>query len=190
MRIQQSVERLRPLREFSQGPFFQSFGERVEQAPDVSGVEFIVLRFSPLMEDGGNEAIATHPHVGCTNDEIMRRRVVDPLVLVGIESGGLVMPLLQHSANPGFNQMRQITNDVPGVLPGQLDLSAEAEVVANEHTGTGHYTSRECFVVGIPQAQHPAIIVVVVAILDFHEAEIPLTLVAQRMSEVADGETV
>ena len=53
-----------------------------------------MLGLTPFMKHRWDETIAAHPHVCCTNDEIMGGGIVDALVLVGIEPGALVVPLV------------------------------------------------------------------------------------------------
>lgn len=184
------MERLRSLREFTQRPFLESLRERVEQAPDIAFLKRLMLGFTPFMEYGPDETMAAYPDIRCSNDEVMGTGVGDVLLLVPAEANGLIVPLLQHPAHALLNKVRQITNDEPGVLSRQLHLAAEAEIVTNKTRCTCHHPSRECLVMRVPQTQHPAIIVVVVAVLDFQEAEIPLSFMTQAVGESPNGQVV
>ena len=68
------MESLRPLREFTQRSFLQSLGERVEQAPDVAPLEFLMPWLPPFTENVRDHPVARHTHIRRTNDEVMRRR--------------------------------------------------------------------------------------------------------------------
>ena len=149
-----------------------------------------MLRFPPFLEHGRDEAVRTNSHIRGSNDEIVGTGIGDVLLLVTVEPYGLVMPLLHEPTDALLNEVRQITNNIPGVFAGQLDFPREAEVVANEHGRTGDNTRWKRLVMGIPKSQHEAIIVVAFGVVDFHEAEVPLAFMTQAVGECAYGEVV
>ena len=86
--------------------------------------------------------------------------------------------------------MGEITHNEARVLPRQLHLAAERQIIADEYAGTGDNPSRKCFAVGVSQSQHPAIIIVVVAVLDLHQPEVSGAVMAQAVGKSPDGEVV
>jgi len=116
------MKRLSPLGEFSQASLLESLGEGIEQRPDGFLLEFLMPWLTPFMENGGDQPVAAHPHIGRTNDEVMRQRVGDVPVLIAIKPDILVMPLLHQTADAALDQVWQITDNEPCVFACQLDL--------------------------------------------------------------------
>ena len=61
---QQCVQSLSALRQFCQRPLPERLRERVEQAPDVPLLEFLIPWLTPFMENRWNEAVGTYAYVG------------------------------------------------------------------------------------------------------------------------------
>src|SRR5688500_15156387 len=92
VRVQQSVQRLRSLRQLLAVPLLQRLGERVEQRPDRPPLELFMPRLPPLLQDFGDVRVGANAHVDGANHKIMHRLVVDFGLLVGADAGVLVMP--------------------------------------------------------------------------------------------------
>ena len=169
---------------------FEGFGERVEQAPHRALMERLMARVPPLLQHvrqlpGGADADVQGAH-----HQIVSGAVLQFGVFVAGDALILVVPALHQSAYRALHQLRQIPQDEPGVLAREFDLAAEAEVVANEDTGTGGDAGRERLVVTVAQAEHPAVVLVGLATLDLHQAEVAQAVVTQAVRLGADGETV
>jgi hypothetical protein len=113
----------------------------------------------------------------------------DGVGFVGIEPGGLIVPFLEHAPDPRLDEAGKVTDDVRCVLSRQLDLAGEAQVVTDEDGCTGDDTGRKGLVVTVPQPEYPAV-VILISVLDFQEAEIPGTVMADAVGEGAYGETI
>ena len=55
--IEQPVQCFRVFGQLSQAPIFESCCECIEQRPDVALLEFLMLRFTPLVQHIGNQTI-------------------------------------------------------------------------------------------------------------------------------------
>jgi hypothetical protein len=128
-----------------------------------------VLRLPPLLEHGGHQAVATHPHIGCPNDEVVSVLIPEFRFLVGLDTSILVMPLGHQLADGTLGERGQIAVNEPGVLPGEFDLAAEAQVVADKHAGSRDDARREGLVVAVAQAQHPAVVLAAETASEFRE---------------------
>ena len=137
------MECLRSTRQFCQRPLFQSLREAVEQGPGVAMREFLMLWLTPFTEDGGDEPVRHHGHVTSTDDEIVGCFVLDLVVLVRCDPFILVVPLGQKQADGPFHELWQVPVDVWGMLASKLHLSAERQIVTDEHGGTGDDPSRK-----------------------------------------------
>jgi hypothetical protein len=120
-------------------------------------------------------------HIACTNDEIMSLGILDTGFFVCADPLVLVVPLSEQQADRPFHQLRQITIDEASVLPGELDLASKRQIIAYEDLQARDDASREWFVVWIPQAHHPAIIVARLSTGDLHETEVAMTVLRETM---------
>ena len=186
--VEQAVQGLGPLGQLRQVAFLQCLGEGVEERPDVAFLEDLVLRFPPLLEHGGHQAVAAHAHIGCPDDEVMRVLVPEFRFLVGLDASILVMPFGHQLADGTLGEHGQIAVNEPGVLPGEFRLAAEAQVVADKHAGPRDDARREGLVVAVTQAQHPAVVLTGLLTVDLHQSEVALTVVAEAVRLVANAQ--
>jgi hypothetical protein len=149
MGIEQPVQCLGSLGQFHQISLSQSGGERIEEAPDVSLLEFLMGRFSPFVQDIGDCSIGHYAHIGGANDQIMRCGIIDFGFLVGINPFILIVPEGDELPNCASNDLGQIASDEPGVFSREFNLTTETEVVTHEYLGTRHDASGEAFVMRI-----------------------------------------
>lgn len=176
------MECFRAFRQVGEVSFLQGFCEGVEQAPDVPGTEFLVPWLPPFSEHGWNQSVGTHANVRRPDDQVVRCGVVQAFFLVNANPPVLVMPLLQQLAHGSAHQLGQIPDNKASMFPRQLHLTGEREIVADKNRCAGSNSGRECFVVTVAQAQHPAVIVAACfPALDFHQAEIPGAIVRQAV---------
>ena len=126
--------------------------------------------------------------IGGADDEVMGFDVGDVRFFVGSDAFVLIMPFGEQESDGATHQLRQVADDEPGVLAGEFDLAAEAQIVANEHAGPGDDAGGERFVVAVTEAEHPAVVVAGFLGMDFHEAEVALALVGQRVCLRADAQ--
>ena len=118
----------------------------------------------------------------------MRSLIADRMIFVGVDALVLIVPFRQQETDGALDQLRQIAMDEAGVFAGELNLAAEAEVVANKHRCASDDARREHLVVAVAQADHPAIIFAGFAALDFHEAEVTHPIVSEAVGDTPDGQ--
>jgi len=172
MNVEQTMERLCPLRQFSQGRLLQRLRERIEQTPDVARFECLVLGLAPFAEDIGNVGVGAHTRIDATDHEIVGSLVGDAVILVGRNATILLVPFVaEHADGPG-DELWQVSVDEPGVLASEFYLTAEAEIVAHEHGCTGDDPGREGLIMRVPEAEHPGVVLILLSALDFHQAEV------------------
>lgn len=179
---------LSALRQLGEIPMLQRLRKGVEQTPDVPVCEDFMQRLTPLFQHARDVAIGAHTHIDAANDEIMSLGVIHRGTLVGFDSLILVMPLFHEETDGAFDELRQIPIDESGVLAGELNLTAEAEVIADEHQRTGDDARREHLVVRIPKAKHPAVIFAGFAAVDFHQAEVSSAVMSEAVGLARNGE--
>ena len=183
------MQGLGPARQFDEVSL-QSLGEGIEETPDVARLEIGVSRFAPVLEDLRNMPVGTDANVTSPDDEVMGGAVVNVVELVACQTGILMMPSLHELADSGLDQPGQIPGDKPRMFPGEFDLSTEGKVIADENLCASCYSGGECLVVRVPQPQHPAVILIGFATLDFHEAEVSGIVVAKAVGLSANDEPV
>ena len=98
------------------------------------------------------------------------------------------MPLRHELTDGALRYQWQVTSDELRMLSGEFNFAAEAEVVTDEHGSTSDDASRERLVVTVSETEHPAIIIAGLLPVDFHEAEVALTFVAEAVCLIANGE--
>lgn len=133
--------------------------ERIEQRPQVSWLEFLMLGIAPLLQDVGNLPWSGRTDIRAADDEIMRGSVIHVLCFVCSNTFILVMPLLHQPANGILRQHRNIAQDEPSMFPGNFDLAAEAEVVADENTHASNDARRKPLIVGIANPKDVGVVV-------------------------------
>ncbi len=190
MAVEQGMECLGPLREFRQRVLLQRLREAIVEGPDIPDLELLMSWLAPLLEHGRNRPVGEDPDVRGSDHEVVSYGVIDLPILVSIEPLRLIMPFLEHAPDTGGDKTREITDDEAGVLSRQFDLTGKRQIVANHDTGPGDDASRECLVMAVPDSENPAVIVVVVAVEDFHQPEVPGAVVGEAMGGCSDSETV
>lgn len=180
VRVQKPVKSFGPVRQFTEVSL-ERFGEAVEKAPDRPLLESFVPGFAPLPENGRDQAIAAHTGISGSDDQVVCVGIGDDSVFVGRDAGVLVVPLLNEPADGAFHKLRQVTADEPRVLSGELHLTGKAEVVTDENRRSGDDSRREGLVVGVSQPKHPAVVTAGRVRVNFHEPEVPLAVVRERV---------
>jgi hypothetical protein len=75
------------------------------------------------------------------------------------------------------------------MLPGDLDLSREAQIIANKHATTGYDSCGESHIVTITNPDNVAMFAVAIARSDFEQAEVATAIVREPMSLRLNGQT-
>ena len=105
---------------------FVDLGERVEEAPGVSGLERFMLRLTPLHENIWDLGRSNRRAIHCADDDVMRPRVGYLFLLVGKN------PLVQHPElvpelpDSTGRQVPEVTLREARVLAADAHLAAEA----------------------------------------------------------------
>ena len=144
--------------------------------------------FAPFMEDRRDEPIAANADITGPNDEVVGFSLGDDDFLVGSDPLVLVMPLREQEADGTFSELREIPVDEPSVLASELHFTTEAQIVADEHRGTGDNPGWERLVVRVPESENPAIIFAGLLGVDLHEAEVASAIMRQGVRLRADGQ--
>mgnify|MGYP007070994809 CR=1 FL=1 len=173
------MQRLGAFRQLGQVTVLERFRERVEQAPDTAVLEGRMPWFTPFLKDRGNQPVATHAHIGRTDDEIVGVGVRDPGIFVGGDAFVLMMPLGQQQSDGTADQLWEVTQDVAGVLAGELDLAGERQIITDEDLGTGNNASRKSLVVRVPNAENPGVIRARTRGMHLHQPEVAMALMRQ-----------
>ena len=147
---------------------FQSFGERVEQAPHRALPERVVARVTPLLQHVRQLPCGADTDVQGAHDQVMRGAILQFGVFVSGDALVLMVPALHQPTHRTLNQLRQIPQDEPSVFAREFDLAAEAQVVTHKDAGPGGDAGWERLVVTVAQAEHPAVVLVGLAALDLH----------------------
>ncbi len=177
MRIEQPVKGFGAFGEFSEVAVLQRFRESVEQAPDVALLKGIVPGFAPFMKHRGDQTVGTHSDIRGPDDEVMGFNVCDLSFFVGGDAFVLIMPFGQEKADGATDQLGQVADDEPGVFTCEFDLATEAQIVANENTGTSDNASRKGLVVAVSETEHPAIVIAGLLCVDLHQSKVALAFV-------------
>ncbi len=188
MGIEQAMQCLGAFRQLRDIAFLQRLGERIEQAPYVPSFKGVMTRLAPLMQHGWNETVGANSDIRGANDEVMGFDVGDLGPFVGSDAFVLIMPFGEQESDGAADQLRQIAHDEPRVFAREFDLTGERQIVTNEDAGPGDNTSRKGLVVAVTQPKHPAVVVAGFLGMDFHETEVALALMGQRMSLRADAQ--
>lgn len=187
--VQKTVKGFGAFGQFGQVPVFQGLGKRVEQAPYVTTLKDLMTGLSPFMKHFRDQTVGAHIHIGRTDDEVVGFGVSDLGFLVGGDAFVLIVPFGEQETNGATDELGEVSDDEPGVFAGELDLTTEGEVVANEHTGSGNDSSGELFVMAVPETENPAIVVTGFLGVDFHQSKIPHSIMSQAVGLGADAQT-
>ena len=120
--VEQAVESFRAAGEFGEVAF-QRLGERIEEAPDVPGLELIIARHTPFMQHQRDLPIGADADIQGTNHEIVGCTVVEVGEFVAGDAAVVMVPALHQPAHGALNEAGQITHDEPGVLTDEFDLA-------------------------------------------------------------------
>jgi hypothetical protein len=187
--VEQAVEGFRAAGQFGEVAF-ERFGERIEEAPHIAGGELLIAWLTPFVEDQRDVPVGAHADIESTHHEVVGGAVVEIGELVAGDATVLMVPALHQFAHGTLHELWQVTQDEPGVFAGEFYLSTEGEIVAAKDRGAGDDASGEGLVVTVAQAEHPAVILIGLAALDFHEAEVAHAVVREAVCLRADGEAV
>ncbi len=141
-----------------------------------------------MLEDVRDVAVGADTDIDAADDEIVSSFIADFVDLVGFDASVLIVPLREQEADGAFSELWEVAIDEPGVLASKLDLTAEAQIVADEHGSTGDNPGWERLVVRVPEPQHPAIILTRLLSMDFHEPEVASAVVSEAVRLRADGQ--
>lgn len=145
--------------------------------------------FAPFIEHRRNQAVGTDADISRPDDEVVGFGVGDLGFFVGGDAFVLIVPFCEQETDGATDELGKVADDEPGVFAGEFDLTTEAEIIANEHTGTGNDTCGELLVVAVPKSKNPAIIITGFLGVDFHEAKIPHSIVGQAVGLGTDAQT-
>jgi hypothetical protein len=67
--VQKAVESFGAFGQFGQVSVLQGLRERVEKAPDVTPLKYLMTRLSPFMKHFRDQPVGAHIHIGRTDDE-------------------------------------------------------------------------------------------------------------------------
>ena len=122
MSVQKAMKGLCALGQLSQVPVLQRLREGVKQAPHVPPLKRIMTGLAPFIEHRRDQSVRAHSDICGPDDQIMGFDVSDLGLLVFGDPGILIVPFCEEEANGAFDELRQITDDEPGVLAGELYL--------------------------------------------------------------------
>jgi hypothetical protein len=141
------------------------------------------------MKDFRDQTVGAHADIGRPDDEVVSIGVSDLGFFVGGDAFVLIVPFCEQETDGATDELGEVADDEPGVFAGEFDLTTEAEVITNEHTGTGDDTCGELLVVAVPKSKNPAIIITGFLGVDFHESKIPHAVVGHTVGLGADAQT-
>lgn len=168
----------------------ERFGERIEKAPDIPGLEVLMTWHTPFMQHQRDVTIGTNADIQGTDHEIVGCAIIQIGELVAGDAAVLMVPALHQFADCPLHELWQVTQDESGVFAGEFHFAAEGEVVTAKNRGTGNDASGEGLVVTVSQTEHPAVILVGHTALDFHKAKVAHAVVGKAVCLRADGEAV
>lgn len=175
--------------QFGEVSVFKGFRERVEQAPDVTILKDLMTGLSPFMKHFRDQTVGAHVDIGRTDDEVVGIGVGDLGFFVGGDAFVLIVPFCEQETNGAADELREVADDEPGVFAGEFDLTAEGEIIANEHTGTGNDPCGELLVVAVPKSKNPAIIITGFLGVNLHQTKIPHSIMCEAVGLGADAQT-
>ena len=164
-------------------------GERVEEAPGVSGLERFMLRLAPLHENIRDLGRSNRRAIHCADDDVMRPRVGYLFFLVGKNPLVQRPELVTELADSTSRQVPEVTFRKSGVLAADPHLPAEAEVVANKNACSSHESGRIRHVMAVADANDPSEVrLTTVRQCDGHHTEVSGSVMAESMGFLCDGE--
>ncbi len=103
MVVEQAVEGFRAAGEFGEVAF-QRFGERIEEAPDVPGLESLMAWHTPFMQHQRDVPVGADTDIQGTDHKIVGRAVVEVGELVAGDATVLMVPALHQPAHGALNE--------------------------------------------------------------------------------------
>ena len=144
---------------------------------------------SPFMKHFGDQTVGAHVDIGRTDDQVVGIGVGDLGFFIGGDAFVLIVPFREQETDGATDELGKVSDDEPGVFAGEFDLTTEAEIIADEHTGTGNDTCGELLVVAVPKSKNPAIVITGFLGVNLHQTKIPHSIVCQAMGLGADAQT-
>jgi hypothetical protein len=144
---------------------------------------------TPFMKDFRDQTVGAHADIGRPDDEVVGFGIGDLGFFVGGDAFVLIVPFCEQQTDGATDELGEVSDDEPGVLAGEFDLTTEGEVVAYENTGTGNDTCRELLVVAVPKSKNPAIIITGIPGVNLHQTKIPHSIMCQAVGLSADAQT-
>jgi len=173
--IEQPLKRSRAFRK-KRKISFQAFSKRIEQTPGRTRREVRMTRFPPFPKHLRDVTVGNGSHISGPDHDIVGLCIGHAGCAIGGDALVLGMPLLHDPAHCRVGKCGKIAENEPRVPTCQFDLAREAQVVADEHLDPSDDAGREGLVVRVSQAQHPRVIVGIVAMPDFEKPEVALTI--------------
>ena len=130
--------------------------EGVKQRPCRAGLEVDVLRLTPLVEYRGDLSGGDDPGIHGTDNDVVCSGIADLGLLVVENPAIQISQFVAKLTNGAGCEVSQIPFGEPRVLPADLHLTTEGQIVTDEDPCTCHEASRIGLIVAIPEPYHPA----------------------------------
>ena len=174
--------------QFAKVAALEALSDAIVKAPYCAPVELWMVRRAELLHDGVNLAGRNCLGICQRHDEasgFIFHKLDGLIVFNAVRHVGEVT---NATAN-GFTQdARDVSQDVHRVLAGQLDVTGEAKILANQHAVSNADTSGESLVMAIAQAKHKLTISgVKVFASDGKAAKVTLAHASQCVLFLLDG---
>lgn len=186
--IHQTVEPDGALGQQRQGGFLGGFRESIEQAPrGLFCGKFRVTGRAPFFQNVRNLLEGAGTDVYGADDEVVDDGICQHGLFVLGDAVVHYRPFAGQHTDGVAGQFGQVLLDEPGVLAGNGDFAAEAEVVAHEHACTDRQRGREGFIVGVAQAQDVGVIFGgFLAVGYTQQAEVAIAFLGERVRRFYD----
>ena len=128
---------------------FDRFSERIEQAPAITIFKVSMPWSPPSLQYPGNPTRRTDTVIHSMNNQIMGNGITYARVPVRFNPAVLVCPLRDQMADGLADQFRKVPGNEVGVLPAELDLATERQIITDKNSSTSNHASSEAFVVTV-----------------------------------------
>ena len=167
----------------------QHLGEGVEQGPRIALPKLRVVRGVPLIQHSADLGGGASTALEALNDQVVRLKTRQTLLLISIEAGVLVDPSLGKFAEGARYNAGEVTQDVRGMLPSELHFTTECEVIANEHRRTNRQRRWKLLVVRIADAKHRTVVLTIsISASKTHQTEVSFIILGETMRLINDAE--